>query len=92
MDEKGLSGKAGKQKRTLNPKRIEFSVTLAQMVGLEPTCPSLDKTISSFMKCVSGSVSFVLVSDSFVLGAKPHKHCILRTKTPKKPVISGKFE
>ena len=50
------------------------------------------KLISSFMKCVSGSVSFVLVSDSFVLGTKPHKHCIFRTKTPKKPVISGKFE
>lgn len=48
--------------------------------------------ISSFMKCVSGSVSFVLVSVSFVLGTKPHKHCIFRTETPKKPVVSGKCE
>lgn len=50
------------------------------------------KLISSFMKCVSGSVSFVLVSVSLVLRTKPHKHCIFRTKTPKKPVVSGKFE
>ena len=45
--------------------------------------------ISSFMKCVSGSASFVLVSDSFVLGARPHKHCIFRSKTQKKSVVSG---
>jgi hypothetical protein len=48
--------------------------------------------ISSFIKCVSGSVSFVSVSASFVLGAKPHKHWLFHAKAPKKPVISGKFE
>ena len=51
-----------------------------------------DNLISSFIKCVSGSVSFVFVSASFVFGAKPHKHWLFHAKAPKKPVFSGKFE
>ena len=50
------------------------------------------KLISSFIKCVSGSVSFVSVPASFVLAAKPHKHWIFHIQLPKKPVISGKLE
>ena len=48
--------------------------------------------ISSFIKCVPRSVSFVSVSASFVLGAKPHKYWLFHVETPRKPVISGKFE
>ncbi len=48
--------------------------------------------ISSFIKCVSGSVSFVVVSDSFVLGAKPHKYWVFHAEPLKKPGFSGKFE
>ena len=41
--------------------------------------------ISSFIGCVSASASFVL-------GAKPQKHCIFHAEAPKKPNIPGKFE
>ena len=73
-------------------KRYKACSDVAEKVGFEPTCREPGKRISSFMKCVSGSVSFVFVSVSLVLGTNPHKHCIFRTKTPKKPVIPGKFE
>ena len=48
--------------------------------------------ISSFIKCVLGSASFVSVSASFVLGAEPHKYWLFHAEAPKKPGISGKFE
>ncbi len=51
-----------------------------------------DYLISSFIKCVLGSVSFVSVSASFVLGEKSHKYWLFHVKTPRKPVVSGKFE
>lgn len=73
-------------------KRYRACSDVAEKVGFEPTCRESGKRISSFMKCVSGSVSFVSVSVSLVLAAKPHKHWIFHAETPKKPVISGKFE
>ena len=70
------------------------SLTAAWRSGWDsnPRAATNRKLISSFIKCVSGSVSFVSVSDSFVLAAKPHKYWLFHAKTPKKPVISGEFE
>ncbi len=60
--------------------------------GFEGSILPNSQKISSFIKCVSGSVSFVSVPASFVLAAKPHKHWIFHIQLPKKPVISGKLE
>ena len=73
-------------------KRYRACSDVAEKVGFEPTCRESGKRISSFIKCVSGSVSFVLVSARFVLGEKPHKYWVFHAETPKKPGFSGKFE
>ena len=55
-------------------KRYRACSDVAEKVGFEPTCRESGKRISSFKWCLHEAVSFVYVSVSSVLAAKPHEY------------------